>query len=133
MKKTLLTLCLAITMSFSFSQQTINLTPSDVIQNVLDTLTMQDAVIISLAPGTYNESISLFNIPTTIANTLTIQSADINNMAIITDAANNVINVGIGNAKLKSLKVVSNLGVSISITDYSSMSVNNFRIEILIY
>ena len=133
MKKALLTLCLAITISFSFSQQIINLTPSDNIQTVIDTLTMQDAVVINLGPGIYNGPITITGITTTSLNNLIIQSADINNMATITDPANNVINIGVGFVQLKALNINSDMGSSVAIfdnfIDISQVTIDSCKLE----
>jgi len=129
MKKTLLTLVLALTMFISYGQQVINLTPSDDIQSTIDNLSFTQPVIINLAPGTYNESLFITELPTTPVNTLTIQSTDINNKAIITDAANNVINIGIGYLNLKNLKIVGDAESAISISDSPLDNINELVID----
>ncbi len=111
MKKSLLTLLLAITMSFSFSQQIINLTPSENIQDTIQNLEITgitQSVIINLAPGTYNQSIEINEaFPTTATNTLTIQSADVNNMATISTTTGNTIYIGASNIIITNLNIES--------------------------
>lgn len=133
MKKTLLSLVLAITMSFSFAQQVINLSPTDNIQAVIDTLTMQTPVIINLAPGNYNTPISIdTSIHTSLANYLIIQSADINNMAELTSAITDVITLNVGYVTIKSLKIISGgQGSPILIKELLSSinSINRIKID----
>ena len=129
MKKTLLSLILVITISFSYSQQIINLTPSDVIQNVIDTLTMQDAVIINLASGNYNQQVFIGEgLSTSATNTLTIKSVDENNMATVTGTAGSTFSIGAPFVTIKDLNIVSETGTAAFIDGMSQVPLTDINI-----
>ena len=129
MKKTLLSLILVMTISYSFSQQTINLTSSDVIQDVIDTLTMQDAVIINLAPGNYTQDVFIGEaLATSSTNTLIIQSADVNNMATVASTAGTSFSIGAPFITLKNMNIESETGYAVLIDGMSQAQLTEINI-----